>query len=70
MECRWQMTDNGWRTACGVKGRLHRGYKYCPYCGKEMKLNWKRKEENFENLFKDTFNRTMEILGYTTKKGE
>ena len=51
MECRWQMTDNGWRTACGVKGRLHRGYKYCPYCGKEMKLNWKRKEEN---LLKDT----------------
>jgi hypothetical protein len=31
-------------------------------------MNWKRKEE--ENLFEDTFNKTMEILGYTTKKGE
>lgn len=68
MECRWQMTDKGWRTACGKKGRLHKGYKFCPYCGMVMKLNWKRKDESFTEIFQDTFNRVMELISKTEKE--
>lgn len=35
--CGWIRTEKKFVTSCGRVAVLHRGYVYCPYCGKFIK---------------------------------
>lgn len=39
--CGWIKTATKYVTSCGREGRWHRGFIYCPYCGKVIKISKK-----------------------------
>ena len=36
--CGWIKTDKGYASSCGRKVNYHRGYMYCPFCGRIINI--------------------------------
>ena len=36
--CGWIKTEKEYATSCGRKAKYHRGYMYCPFCGRIINI--------------------------------
>ena len=36
--CGWIKTEKEYATSCGRKANYHRGYMYCPFCGRIINI--------------------------------
>ena len=43
--CGWIKTEKEYATSCGRKAKYHRGYMYCPFCGRIINIFKVEKEQ-------------------------
>lgn len=48
--CGWIKTEEGYATSCGRKAAYHRGYMYCPFCGRIINIFKFWKEQRNETI--------------------